>query len=462
MISGKSKALLQGRYELGSVLGTGGMATVYAGVDTQLNREVAVKVFTASSAEELIQRQEDEVAVLATLNHHGLVTLLDAGIDRSDRKNVRVYFVMELVTGADLSRTLRGGPLLARDIALIGYDIAEALQYVHSRNVVHRDIKPSNILFVDYYDDGNRARAKLTDFGIAYRGIEHLKDEKVTTGTAAYLSPEQVAREPVGPPSDIYALGLVLLECFTNQLAYPGEPVEAAMARLQYQPPMPAGLPEEWRSILTRMTARDQRRRPSAKEVVLAMREIVVTAMAEEVGLPTEPTPATPKPVQPRTEERAALTGTIEPQTENPFDRITAIAARVLSAPIAIMSVSDSGREWLKSRFNIDMAQVEKDTGRYNSANLYQAAWMPKDATVSPHILADPAVAAQFGMEFYVAVPLRTTDGTELGLLCVLDYEKRELGAGERATLEDLSAMAMTEFELRLRQYLTGKYAGAS
>jgi serine/threonine protein kinase len=456
-VSEKARALLKGRYELGDVLGTGGMATVFAGRDTALNRDVAIKVFTASSDEELIQRQEDEVAVLASLNHHGLVTLLDAGIDRSDRKNVRVFFVMELVTGADLSRTLQAGSLLPRDIALIGYDIAEALQYVHSRDVVHRDIKPSNILFVDYFDDGSRARAKLTDFGIAHRGVEHITDAQVTTGTAAYLSPEQVAREPVGAPSDIYALGLVLLECFTNRLAYPGEPAESAIARLDHQPAIPAELPAQWRTILEAMTARDQTKRPPAKDVVLEMRKIFVAGLADDVGLATEP--GHEARAEPRIESRAAVTGTVEPSMESPFDRITAVAARVLSAPIAIMSVVDSGREWFKTRFDIDLAQIEEETGRYNSANLYQAAWIPEDASAGPHALADPKVAAAFGLEFYVAVPLVTKDGTTLGILCVLDYEKREIGETEQATLEDLAALAMAELESKLRQYLASKYA---
>ncbi len=466
MVSGKSKSLLRGRYLLGDVLGTGGMATVFAGRDTTLNRDVAIKLFNASSDEELIQRQEDEVAVLASLNHHGLVTLLDAGIDRSDRKQVRVFFVMELVTGADLSRTLATGPLKPRDIALIGYDIAEALQYVHSRNVVHRDIKPSNILFVDYFDDGARARAKLTDFGIAHRGTEQQSDTQTTTGTAAYLSPEQVAREPIGPASDIYALGLVLLECFTNELAYPGEPVDSAVARLEHQPPMPNSVPTAWREFLAKMTARDPRKRPTAKQVVLGMREILVAGIGEELAQPVQklsPQSAPPpKPAKPRTNERAAMTGKIEPApTENPFDRITAIAARVLSAPIATMSLADSGKEWFMKRFNIDFEQAQREAGRYASANLYQATWIPEDASVNPHVLADPAVAKEFGLEFYVAVPLIASDGTTIGLLTVLDFEKREVSDAERATLEDLAAMAMNELDFRIRQYLAGKYAGA-
>lgn len=453
----RSRTLLKGRYQLGDVLGSGGMATVYSGIDSTLNRDVAIKVFTASDDEDLIQRQEDEVAVLASLNHHGLVTLLDAGIDRSDRKNVRVFFVMELVTGADLSKTLQLGAMNPRDISLVGYDIAEALQYVHSRDVVHRDIKPSNILFVDYFDDGTRARAKLTDFGIAHRGVEHFAIDQVTTGTAAYLSPEQVAREPVGPPSDIYALGLVLLECFTNQLAYPGEPVDSALARIDHQPPIPETIPPDWREVLRVMTARDPAERPTARDVTLAMRKIAVAQMALEVGLPAAPSPQSP--VKPRSTERATTTtGPIEPPGESAFDRITAIAARVLSAPIALMSVTDTGREWFKARLDIDLAQIEKETGRYNSANLYQAAWIPEDATAGPHILAEPEVAAKFGFEFHVAVPMLTKDGVQLGQLTVLDFEKREICEAELATLHDLAAMAMIELDSRLRQYLAEKY----
>ena len=114
---------------------------------------------------------------------------------------------------------------------------------MHARGIVHRDIKPSNILIVEYGADTFRARARLTDFGIALDpwSTSEVK-EGVTTGTAAYLSPEQVLRDLIGPATDIYSLGLVLLECFTRSLTFPGEPVEAAVARVKLDPAIPAEL----------------------------------------------------------------------------------------------------------------------------------------------------------------------------------------------------------------------------
>jgi len=184
------------------------------------------------------------------------------------------------------------------------------------------------------------------------------------------------------------------------------------------------------------MTARKPEDRPTAKDVGLAMRQLVVA----EIGRHARDVP----PVS-----------ALETMNESVFDRITAVAARVVSAPIAIMSIVDTGREWLRSR-GVDLAAIERETGRYSSANLYQATWIPTDASADPQVLADPAVAARFGLEFYAAVPLLVADGTELGLLCVLDFSARELSEAERAVLEDLARMAMAEFERQLAEYLKG------
>ncbi|POH71227.1 hypothetical protein C3B59_01065 [Cryobacterium zongtaii] len=235
---------LRGRYRLVELIGRGGEGSVYRARDETLGRDVAVKVFEASATTEKdIRRQEDEVNLLASLSHHSLVTLLDAGVDRTDAARPRVFFVMELVTGADLKVQLERGTLTARQIAHIGYDLAEGLQYIHHRGVVHRDVKPANILLVDYNHGGARYRAKLTDFGIALVGaIDRRDPDAVTTGTAAYLSPEQTRGQTLGSASDIYSLGLVLLECFTRTLAFPGDPIPSALARLRNDPSVPVAL----------------------------------------------------------------------------------------------------------------------------------------------------------------------------------------------------------------------------
>lgn len=275
-MSTTAQSLLKNRYEVRELIGQGGMASVYRGVDTSLGRDVAIKMYAASTDDIEVARQEDEVNVLASLSHHSLVTLLDAGVDRSDRSNPRIFLVMELVRGLDLQRTLLDGPLGAREIAQIGYDLAEGLEYIHRQGITHRDIKPSNVLLADQDVDTARTRAMLTDFGIAHRGTQPQDVGATTTGTAAYLSPEQARREEVGPASDVYSLGLVLLECFTGELAYPGAPVDAAISRLLDDPVIPRSIGTDWRSLLSAMTALRHDERPEASEVVLALRDLVM------------------------------------------------------------------------------------------------------------------------------------------------------------------------------------------
>ncbi|WP_166792558.1 serine/threonine-protein kinase [Cryobacterium algoricola] len=260
------------------LLGRGGAASVYRARDESLGRDVAVKIFDESATSEKdIRRQQDEVNLLASLNHHSLVTLLDAGVDRAETERPRVYFVMELAAGADLKQKIEHGPLSPRHVAQIGYDVAEGVEYLHHKGVVHRDIKPANILLADYSIDGIRERAKLTDFGIALvRGNDRADTENFTTGTAAYLSPEQVRGQELDSASDIYSLGLVLLECFTGVTAFPGQPVASALARLQSDPSIPHRLDPEWSGLLAAMTAQDASDRPSIKEIVLALHQMIV------------------------------------------------------------------------------------------------------------------------------------------------------------------------------------------
>lgn len=275
------------RYVRQELIGTGGTASVYQGRDEALGREIAIKLYPPARDAIDAQRQEAEVNVLAGLSHHSLITLFDAGVDRGDPENLRIYLVMELITGTDLQKSIAAAPITAEHIGQIGYDITEGLQYIHHHGVVHRDVKPSNILMVDYGDESTRFRAKLTDFGIAtYRGSASIAEIGVTTGTAAYLSPEQVRRAAVGPATDVYSLGLVLLECFTRTLAFPGTPVESALARLERGPAIPAGLSPQWRDALTAMTSFNPAARPAASEVVVLMRDLVI---AETVAATQRP-----------------------------------------------------------------------------------------------------------------------------------------------------------------------------
>lgn len=247
--------LLEGRYQLGELIGRGGMAEVHRGVDLRLDREVAIKLLAHSPGADRA-RFAAEARMLAQFNHPNLVRLFDAGDDGSV-----AWLVMELVKGTTLAERCHNGPLSDHDVTEAGRQLADALRYVHGEGVIHRDVKPSNILFDDQ-------RCLLADFGVA-RLVDSASLTVTGTmlGTPAYLAPEQVAGEPVGPPADVYSLGLVLAEALSGRRVFVGTAVETAAARLSKDPELPSGLAPEWRMLLRAMTRRDPAGRPSAAEV---------------------------------------------------------------------------------------------------------------------------------------------------------------------------------------------------
>jgi serine/threonine protein kinase len=296
-----SAAVIGGRYRLERLVGRGGTAEVWRATDTSLDRVVALKLVTAPHDESAV-RAADEAKTLAQLSHPSLVQVYDAGTDTSGRP----WVVMEYVEGQTLSDAIRTRPLPVQRVAAVGAGVAEALAHVHARNMVHRDVKPGNVLL------GGDGTVKLTDFGIA-RLVDAAKvtSTGMMVGTASYLAPEQVAGEPVGPPADVYALGLVLLEALTGTREYAGPPMEAAMARLHRSPVMPPSLPPGWADVLTAMTARDPQSRPSAQECGDALRALLVgdsTGMVAPVTtvLRTDAPRTTAMPRQPAVPATAA------------------------------------------------------------------------------------------------------------------------------------------------------------
>lgn len=263
--------LLLGRYQPIRLLARGGSAQVYLGRDQHLKRDVAIKLF-AGGGESEVDRYREELRVLASLSHHGVVSILDAGIDDSSPQDPRPFLVIELVRGDTLRSLGEGSRLTPTRIGEIGFETAEALEYVHALGVIHRDITPSNIMLVDYGTTFSRPRVRITDFGIAIDVTMNSGEDGITAGTAAYLSPEQARNQPLTPASDIYSLGLVLLECFTGELAFPGTAVESALLRLTEDPPVPKTIPKAWRTLITAMTRRNPADRPTAAEVAIAAR----------------------------------------------------------------------------------------------------------------------------------------------------------------------------------------------
>ncbi len=269
-------AIVAGRYRLDALAGRGGSAEVWRATDTALDRVVALKLVTVPT-DASAARAGEEARTLARLSHPSLVPVYDAGTDSIGRP----WVVMEFVEGETLGDALRRGPLPAELAAATGRSVAEALEHVHAQGLVHRDVKPANVLI------GVAGRVRLTDFGIA-RLVDAAKvtSTGLMVGTASYLAPEQVAGEPVGPPADIYALGLVLLESLSGEREYAGSTVEVALARLHRQPVIPATVPPGWAPLLVSMTDREPGRRPTAGQVALALRDVASFAADQTQVLP--------------------------------------------------------------------------------------------------------------------------------------------------------------------------------
>ena len=242
------------------------MASVYRAYDRQLGRFVAIKLFPPGTAADDARRR-GEATALARLSHPHLVALFDAHL-AGDGDTTPSFLVMELVDGQDLRSRLDDGPLPADQVATLAADVAEALAVVHGAGMVHRDLKPANILLASPNVPGRAPIAKLADFGIVHLlGAERLTTAGTVIGTAGYLSPEQLHRAEPGPASDVYALGLVVLEALTGVREYPGTAVEAVAARAAHDPRVPDDLPDGWRGMLLAMTSADPTLRPTAAEV---------------------------------------------------------------------------------------------------------------------------------------------------------------------------------------------------
>ncbi|GAA2962586.1 serine/threonine-protein kinase [Actinokineospora diospyrosa] len=269
--------LLDGRYLVGELIGSGGMAEVHRAVDTRLGRPVAVKLFHPRADGATVDRLDTEARLLAGLSHPGVVRVFDVAVD-----NQRPYLVMQLIGGGTLRDRLNDGPLPAGEVAGFGVRLADILGYVHSRGIVHRDVKPSNVL-VD--EEG----VYLADFGIARAlGGARLTSTGHCVGTAAYLSPEQVRGQLAGPAGDIYSLGLVLLECLTGATAYEGSDIEAAVARLTKDPDIPDWLPAAWTEVITAMTRRDPADRPDAAECARLLSALTTDTQAAPTAAPRD------------------------------------------------------------------------------------------------------------------------------------------------------------------------------
>lgn len=226
--------ILNSRYELQQLIGTGGMADVYRATDNLLGRTVAVKILHPQFAKDpvFIERFRQEAQAAANLNQPNIVNVFDWGIEDST-----YYIIMEYVQGHDLkSIIMQGGPLLPERAVEIAMAICLALDAAHSHGVIHRDIKPQNVIVT-----GDN-QIKVMDFGIARTaGGSAMTQTGTIMGTAQYISPEQAQGRPADPRSDLYSLGVVLYEMLTGKVPFNGEnPVAVAYKQVREDPLAPS------------------------------------------------------------------------------------------------------------------------------------------------------------------------------------------------------------------------------
>ena len=439
-------ALIADRYVLGELIGRGGRAVVHEGTDLLLQREVAIKLFHADAVDpSSVRVQEAEAQLVAGMNHVALTTLFDAGVDRTDPDGPRIYLVMERIPGTDLRRHLREhGPLTPAQVAYLGFDLAEGLQYVHEHGFLHREIKPANVLIADRRID-SRIRGKLTDFGIATLiGIPDLAEW--SSGTVAYLSPEQVDGQAPTPASDVYALGLVLLEALTGEVAFPGKGEVSGRARLDHDPRIPEGIPDALADVLRRMTALLPEDRPDLEQVALAFQNAFVQDLVSTGRVD-------PKLLATDEERRLAAVrryDILDTPPDDAFDRVTALTCRLLEVPIALISIVDGDREWFKSSRGVDIDQVDRDIALCASTVATGRPQRVEDVHHDDAFAGNPIVLEHPELRAFASVPLTTNDGHAIGTLCVFDERRRAFTDAELDDLTMLAAVAMRELDLRL------------
>ena len=223
--------VVDGRYRVRSLIGSGGMADVWLADDLHLPRRVALKVLHDHFARdpEFIQRFRREAESAAALQQVNIVSIFDRGqVDHT------YYIAMAYLDGRTLRELINYGLTPTESVAIVR-QILEAAGFAHRHGVIHRDLKPMNVI-VDA-----TGLATVTDFGIARAGLSEITEAGSILGTVHYLSPEQAEGFEVGPASDLYSVGVILYECLTGRVPFEGETaVAVALKQLSEQPPAPS------------------------------------------------------------------------------------------------------------------------------------------------------------------------------------------------------------------------------
>jgi len=259
---------LDGKYEIQTVLGVGGMGMVFSAQRVLIGDEVALKVLYPRLLQSPLQRDlfRDEAIAAARLSHRNVVTVYDAGF--AEEESV-AYIAMELLKGSTLKDLLREkAPLSPEELVPLGAQICEGLSAAHDAQIIHRDLKPDNV-FLENVPDGS-TRVKLVDFGIsAMLDVDRSGERRQRLGTLRYMSPEQCRGQVVDRRADLYALGVVMYEGLTRRRVT-GKSVSAVVNEVPAIPnlllPPEQQLPPRLEDLLLRLLAKNPEDRPSSAE----------------------------------------------------------------------------------------------------------------------------------------------------------------------------------------------------
>lgn len=294
---------LAGRYEIIKELGKGGMGEVYLAEDTNLKRQVAIKVLPRQFAldKERLARFEREARLLASINHPNIATI--HGLEKSESQQ---FLVMELVEGDTLRDRIEKGPPPKEEALEVCQQIAEGLESAHEKGIIHRDLKPANVKVTP------EGKIKILDFGIAKAFQDQpgetdssqppaITDEMtrpgMILGTAAYMSPEQAKGKAVDKRADIWAFGCILFECLAGKRAFKGDTISEMLASILKDEldwnALPASTPSKIRELLKRCLVKDPRDRlhdiADARIVIQDCISGVEDTFAELPSIPKKP-----------------------------------------------------------------------------------------------------------------------------------------------------------------------------
>ncbi len=297
--------LLDGRYRILNLIGSGGMADVYSAEDTHLERQLALKVLHRRFAQDaqFIERFRREASSAAALSHPNVVNVFDRG-----EHDGNYYIAMEYLPGRTLKEVIDSEAPLAQERAIdLGEQILKAAGFAHDRRVIHRDFKPHNVIV------GSGDGVKVTDFGIARAGASEITETGSIMGTAQYLSPEQAQGRGVSAASDLYSIGVILYEMLAGRVLFAGESaVSIALKHVNEEPPPLRSLrpdvhPALAAAVMRALAKEPEDRYASAEDFVAALEDARARIAAGEDGAPAAA--LVPAPVEavgdPAEEERA-------------------------------------------------------------------------------------------------------------------------------------------------------------